>query len=282
MAKKEKKPQEPQYYMSATNTAMMNYRVYVMKPFEKILFMVALFVVGGLVGQVFYGGLFSENGEATMLTTISNIVVFAVVGLIAVKVFLPVVTEMLRTRRIKALKNQFRDFLAALSTSLSSGMNVPSALINAKRDLEMQHGAGAFIVKEVDEMIVGTQNNIPVESLISEFGKRSGCDDISNFAIVFSTCYRTGGNLKDVIRRTSDIISQKIQIADEIETKLTSNKMQMYVMLVIPVVVVLMMKTMSSEFAASFTSIIGVVATTVSIAMFVAAYKIGQKITDIK
>ena len=43
-----------------------------------------------------------------------------------------------------------------------------------------------------------------------------------------------------------------------------------------------MMKAMSAEFAASFTSIIGVVATTVSIALFVAAYKIGQKITDIK
>ena len=152
-SKKKKKVQEPQYLTSLSNNPVLNYGVYVMKKSEKLLFFVGLFLVGGIVGNVFYGGLFAVDGVPTTLTSISDFVVFVVVGLIAAKIFMPVLNEMLRNRRLKTLRAQFRDFLSTLSTSLSSGMNVMLALNNAKRDLELQHGEDSFIVKEVDEMI---------------------------------------------------------------------------------------------------------------------------------
>jgi tight adherence protein B len=118
--------------------------------------------------------------------------------------------------------------------------------------------------------------------MIADFGVRSGIPDIENFAVVFSTCFRTGGNIKSVVRRTTEVISEKLIIASEIETTITSNKMQMTIMNVLPIFIVFMMRTMSAEFAASFASIIGVIVLTISIAMFIAAYKWGQKIMDIK
>ena len=71
-------------------------------------------------------------------------------------------------------------------------------------------------------------------------------------------------------------------IASEIETSITSNKMQMSIMNVIPIVLVLMMRLMSESFAEGFATIVGVIGLSITAALTIAAYKLGQKITDIK
>lgn len=280
--KKEKDQMEPQYYMSAINNPILNYKVYVLSPAERIAFFLATFIAGGIVGLIFYGGLFRVDGEATFATFISNLVVFLGIGFLASKIFVPIIRDSLKNKRLNKLKTQFRDFLDSLSNSLSGGMNVNDAIINACNDLEAQYSSDAYIVIEVKEMINGMQNNIPLEQLLVDFGNRSGNDDIANFAIVFETAYRTGGNIKEIIRRTTDIISEKIMISEEIQTKITSNKMQMQVMNVIPIFLVLMLRSSSSEFDEAFGSIVGVICMTVGVGFFLAAYKMGQKMMDIK
>lgn len=280
MAKK--KSNEPQYYTSKINTQVLNYNVYIMKAGEKLLYSALLFVVGGAVGLIFYGGLFKSDGEATFMTTISNMVVFAVVGLLANKYFLPVITDALKKKRKNKLKKQFCDFASALTNALASGMNMNNALNAAYNDLKAQHSDESFIAKEVQELMGGMNNNIPIETMLSDFGTRSGIGEISNFATVFATCYRTGGDIKSIVRRTTEIISEKIMISSEIETAITSNKMQMNIMNVLPLVIVFMMRMMSKEFADSFSSIIGVIGLTISAALTIGAYKLGQKIMDIK
>ncbi|MGN0141217.1 MAG: type II secretion system F family protein [Roseburia sp.] len=278
----QKKDKEPQYYLSALNNPVLNYRVYEMKNGEKILYSLLILLIGGAVGLIFYGGMFKDEGSATPATWISNLIVFVLVGAIAVKIFLPSVEERLRKKRVGLLRVQFRDFLSVISSALSSGMNINDAMINAYQNLALQYSEEAYMVTEVKEMLYGLQNNIAIEDSLADFGRRSGIEDVSNFATVFATCYRTGGNLKDIVRRTTSVISEKMMIAEEIETKLTSNKTQMMAMNVIPIIIVFMMRMMSSEFAAGFSSPIGVIAMTIAVAMFVGAYRMGQKIMDIK
>lgn len=272
----------PQYSISKINTQVLNYDVYYMKTVEKILYNIALFVVGGAVGLIFYGGLFKSNGEATLLTTISNLVVFCIVGLMAIKYFLPLIEASLKKKRIDKLKKQFCDFASALTNALASGMNMNDSLNAVYFDLQSQYSDEAYIVVEVQEILNGVNNNIPIETMLEDFGIRSGVDDIVNFANVFATCYRTGGDIKSIVRRTTEIISEKVMISSEIETTITSNKMQMNVMNVLPIVIILLMRLMSKDFANSFSTIIGVVGLTVSAGLTIAAYKVGQKIMDIK
>lgn len=279
---KEKKEKEPQYYLSRINTQVLNYNVYVMSASEKMLYTMILLIAGGAAGLIFYGGLFKENGVATFATMISNIVVFVLVGLLAVKFFMPIVNESLRAKRLKNLRFQFCDFATSLTNSLGSGMNMRDALIAVYSDLQTQYADGAHIVQEVQELLNGMNNNIPIEDMLGDFGRRSGLPDIVNFGIVFETCYRTGGDIKSIVRRTTEIISEKAIIAGEIETSITSNKTQMSVMNVLPIFIILMMRLISTEFAASFGTLIGIVALTVAAGIFIASYKMGQKIMDIK
>lgn len=75
MAKKKKvKLIEYQYVNSLINNPVMDYRVYVMNSMEKIMISIALIVIGGLVGLVFYGGLFKRDGDATLATYISDLI----------------------------------------------------------------------------------------------------------------------------------------------------------------------------------------------------------------
>lgn len=281
--KKDKKIKEPEYIMSALNTPMLNYRVYYMSKQEKIVNSIAILGIGGIIGLCFYGGLFKDaEGNATSATMISNLIVFSVVGLIALKLFLPIRTEQLRKKRLKLLTHQFRSFLEAVAVSLSSGMNMTEALYSADTDLRTQFSDDAYIVAETREMLVGIQNNIQIEDILESLGERSDIGDIKNFAVVFRISYRAGGNLKEIVKRTNSIISERMEIAEEIETVISSNKTQFSAMMVIPVVMMLLLRFMSSSFAASFATTPGVIAITIAIAIFVAAYRLGQKIMNVK
>ena len=97
---------------------------------EKLLYFILAFIAGGVVGLTFYGGLFKDSdGNATLATSISNLIVFAAVGLIAAKIFIPMRTKQLQQKRLQELTMQFRSLLETLAVSLSSGMNMSTAIL---------------------------------------------------------------------------------------------------------------------------------------------------------
>lgn len=282
MAKKDKKLIEPKYIPSPLNNPMINYRVYYMSLGQKIAYSLAIFSLGGISGNIFYGGLFRADGENTMATYISNLIVFLVVGLIALKFFLPLVNQRLKQKRDKQLQKQFIDFMEAVSTSLSAGNTVSDSFVNARSDLQNQYSPTDMIIVELSEIVTGMDNGKTLEEMMNAFGERSGNDDIENFANVISNCFRLGGNFKDVVKKMRDVIADKMAVADEIDTKLASNKLQHNVMSVMPIVLVGLIKLMNSTFAENLASPIGIVVVTISIAIFIGSYIWGRKIIDIR
>ncbi len=281
--KREKKSKPSQYVQSLNNMRVLNYNVYNMGKMEKLLYTLLAFVVGAAVGYLFYGGLGKDDyGNSTQITYICNIAISCLTGFVAVRLFIPVRTRQLCTRRQKELRNQFADMLEALATSLSAGKNVNDSFQGIYGDMKIQYGKNAYIVYEIQVILAGVNNNIPIEDLLMHFGRRSGVKDIENFAQVFSTAFRKGGNLKDIIQNTHEIIHDKMSIEMDIESVVASNKMEQNIMIVLPILLVGFIKMTSPEFASNFASGSGIAATTIAIGCFVAAYFIGQKILDIK
>ena len=85
-----------------------------------------------------------------------------------------------------------------------------------------------------------------------------------------------GKNRADVI----DFLEESI--AEDIETLVTSNKMEQNIMIVMPIALIGVIKMMSPEFAANFVTPTGIISTTVSIVIFVVAYFVGKAVLDIK
>ena len=283
LKKKKDKTAEPQYYKSMTNEVTLNYKVYYMKPVEKLLYFLLAFVVGAMVGYLFYGGIGKDEfGQPTTITYILNILIPTVVGLIAGYLFIPVRTKQIIDKRRKDLNHQFRDMLDGLTTSLSAGKNVMDSFTSVYEDLKVQYEEGAYIHRELEIILSGMNNNFSIEDLLEDFGVRSGIDDIKSFANVFKISYRKGGNVKDIIRNTHAILSDKMEITEEIETLVASNKLEQNIMIVMPIALIAVIKMMSPEFAANFVTPTGIISTTISIVIYIIAYFIGKAVLDIK
>lgn len=274
----------PEYGLSdVTNMQTINYTVYHLKVWEKIVYFVIAFAAGAFVGYLFYGNLAKdEYGQATIATHILNIAIPAIVGALAGKLFLPIRQKQIIEKRRKNLRDQFRDMLEGLVTSLGAGNNVPDSFVAVYEDLKIQYAPDSYIVRELEIILEGIRHNVPVEDILMDFGNRSGINDIKTFANVFNISYRKGGNIKDVIRNTHNIISEKIEIAEDIETTVTSGKLDQKIMLVMPIALISIIKFMSPEFAENFATPAGIVSTTIAVICFVGAYFIGKTMLDIK
>lgn len=281
--KKEQKELEPQYYVSATNIPTYNYKVYYMKPIEKVLYFLIAFAVGAAVGYLFYGGLAKDEfGDPTITTWILNIVVSSVVGVVAGLFFLPIRTKQIINKKRNNLKLQFRELLDALATSIGSGKNVVDSFKAAYDDLSIIYSEETDIIQELAIILDGMNNNVDIEVSLMDFAVRSGIEDIESFANVFETCYRKGGNIKDVIKNTQQIITEKMEVEQEIQTIVTGSTNEQTIMTVLPIALIAIIKMMSPEFASNFTTPTGIISTTIAVIMFVVAYFVGKAVLAIK
>ncbi len=280
---KEKKGKEPQYLKTHSGMIMLNYRVYHMGILEKAFYFLLAFAAGAFVGYLFYGGVGADEfGDPTQFTYIWNAVVMAGAGMAAGVAFLPIRTQQLRVARQDKLKRQFRDMLEAVTTSLGAGKNVPESFAAAFEDLQNQYEEGAYILHELKAINVGLANNINIEALLADFGARSGCEDVADFANVFEICFRKGGNIKETVRITYEIISDKMNVLEEVETIVAGSKSQQMLMLFMPIILIALIKLSSAEFAANFTTPAGLLATTAGAATFILSYFVGRRVLDIK
>lgn len=281
--KKQKKEKAPMYLKTLMNTEIVNYQTYYLSVAETIMYFLLAFSVGGIVGYVFFGNLvLDEDRNATTMTVLLNLLVICIAGGVAGRFFLPMRARQLREKRLKELRSQFRDMLETLVTSLNSGKNITGAFQSAEEDLKLQYSDDAYIIRELRVLNTGIIHNLSVEQLVMDLGKRSGIQDITDFAITFETCYRKGSNIKTVMMKTYDLLSNKMQMEEEIKTKISASTNEQYIMLVMPVIITAIIKSMSPDMAANYSSPAGIMITLVCVMIFVGAYLMGVKISKIE
>lgn len=242
-----------------------DYNIYKLTVIERATGYAIGFAAGFLSAQIMFG------------VFLASLIIGAVVGIFVV----PVYQKYLLNKRRKTLLLQFRDVLDSLSNSFSSGKNTPDAFTDAYNDLKTAFGGRSPMVEELSIVINGLHNNYIIEDLLKDMSVRCGIDDINSFAETFAVCNRLGGNLKKVVSESRDIISDKIEIEMEIQTTIASNKNEINIMCVMPFVIISMMG-MIGEASITANTPINVIVKLIAMGMFVIAYKIGKKITDIQ
>ena len=125
--------------------------------------------------------------------------------------------------------------------------------------------------------------SVPVERLLLDFGRRSGSEDIENFAAVFATAKRMGGNTAGIVRETAVTISSKIDVEREIETAIAAKKYEQKIMSVMPAFIILYMQLTSPGFLSiMYTTAFGMIVMTACLAVYAGALWWGAKIVDIR
>ena len=222
-------------------------------------------------------------GTFIVIFLVFKSVVLGLVAGIAVGIFIQkYYAAFLCEKRKKTLLMQFRDMLEGLTSSYSSGKNTNGAFSDAYGDMVQIYGENADIVRELKIILMGINSNINIETLLEDFADRSELKDIRSFADVFEVSVKQGGNIKDIISATRDIINDKIEIEMEISTLLSGNKNELNIMMIMPLIIIVSMEGLGSEMTVTGNSPLNILIKIISLGMFAGAYILGRKITTIK
>lgn len=245
---------------------LTDYNVYVMTKSEKMFTIVVAAIALFAIGYVFY----------------HSLILSALLALFAVK------APKIRTRQIidkrkNQLSLQFKDMLYSLSSALSVGKSVETGIRDSLQDLQVIYpDPETDILVELGLILRGLGMNNTIEDMFGQFAERAHLEDIDNFVDIFVTCKRTGGDLIEVMRSTSNTIGDKIEVKQEIETMISGKKYEFNFLMILPVIMVLFLTLTSGDYMAPvFTTIVGRIAMTAAIVIFALAYVVGSKIMKI-
>lgn len=137
---------------------------------------------------------------------------------------------------------EFKELLYALSTNLKVGYSMENAWSGAEKDMQMLYPQGSLILKEMEIVTAQLQLNLPIEKAIKEFAERSELEEVQSFAEVLCTAKRSGGNLVQMMDKTANVIAEKIETEQEIQTILSGKRMEQRIMCGMPVLMLLYLK----------------------------------------
>lgn len=189
---------------NAQKAGVINYNMYIMPLKEKIFNIVKVIPIIYLLSYLLY-----KNH------IFSFIISFGALFYPRFKV------KKIISKRKEELNIQFKDMLYSLQSSLWAGKPIELAFKEVIRDLRVLYpDPETYIILESLNIVRKIEMNETVEGAILDFGERSGVDDIQDFAEVLQICKRTGGNLVEVVKRTTSIINDRIAMKQEINTML--------------------------------------------------------------
>lgn len=249
------------------NNYFTDYNAYKMTLGERIMYIILAAIVIFIIGFIFYRSIIFS-------------LILTPLALLYPKYRL---TQIIHKRK-KQLTLQFKDMLYSLSSAIGAGNSVETSLNIVLNDMERQYfDPDTFIIKELELMVSKISLNQNIEDIFRDFAARSGIEDIKTFASIFEISKRTGGNLIEIIRQSSIIITEKIEMKMEIDTSLAGRKMEQKVLTIIPIVLIWVLTETTEGFMdVIFTSAEGRVVATVALIMILAGYLWSRKITDIQ
>lgn len=270
MALFEKKPKEPKVYHTPTkleDTANIDYSTYYMTKEEIILYTLIGCAVMFALGYIFYRSIFVS-------------IIFALIGI----KYPEIKTKSIISDRQKKISYQFKDMLYAMQSAVASGTSVENSVTMALEEMKKQYAdPNTIIIKELELMVNRISVGTNIEEVFADFAARTHNEDVFTFSNIFEISKRTGGNIVEIMRETTTVISEKIETKGEIDTKLAGRKAEGRVMIVMPIALILFMSKATGDFMEPvFTTMPGRIAATVSLALIIVGALWMNKITDIE
>ena len=177
-----------------------------------------------------------------------SIVVSAAAGIL-IRFCLPRYRQRRADRERKTLNMQFKDMLYSLSSSVAAGRQMEEAILEAGENLAAIYPPDAPISRELSHMKRGIEeNNENDRSLLADFARRSGCEDINSFVQVYLTCRSMGGDLERIIIHTAKIMTDKMEINEQIAVLTAQKKLEGRIISVMPLVMLAALNLISPSY----------------------------------
>ena len=234
---------------------------------EKLLFFSIILTMAAAVGILFY--------DSLIVSAILAAVFYAA---------LPRYKEGILKKRRQEMLRQFRDLLYSISASVSSGRNMAGALKEAKTFCGASYEKTDYIMLELDHMTAMLENgNATDTEVIYDFARRSGLEDIEDFAKIYENCKISGADLKQAINTAVHLIGDKIELEGELQTLLSQKIFEGRIVGLSPFIIVLMIRLTAPDYISPMTeSTHGLVVTTIAVGLMLIAAVMTERINKIE
>jgi tight adherence protein B len=171
-----------------------------------------------------------------------------------------------------------------MNVAVRAGNVEVQAVKSALKDLELSYNEKSDIVKEVKNIILQYEKGgIELKILFEDLANRSDLEDIRSFATIYSVIEGKSDRFGDILAQTNDIIRDKIEIEQEIETTITSAKSETTTMLIMPIIIVIAMSSMGAGLTDNlFNTMVGHVAATIALIIFGLSYVLAVRSSNIE
>lgn len=179
-------------------------------------------------------------------------------------------------------RQQFKEMLLLTVAGQKAGYSVENAFLNSYGDMKNLYGDKSSICLMLQEIKVGLDNNLKVDSLWKSIGEASNITEIKEFSEVFCIAKESSGNMAVVMDRTAEIIGDKAETQKEIETLLSERKLEQKIMNIMPFFLMIYINfTSPGYFDGLYHSVRGIVIMTFCLLFYLAACFIGIRIISI-
>ena len=211
---------------------MIDYSTYELSRKERMLFLIAGYCFIAFVVFLFY----------------RSILLAAAAGVL-IRRCQPLYEKYMAGKRLREVNLQFRDLLYSLSASITAGHQMEEALVEARDNLAQMYDPVTPIMCELSSMRKRIlENHESDRTLLIDFAKRTGGEDIRSFVQVYLTCRSTGGDLERIIAHTSQIITEKMKIAEQIDAITAQKKLEGRMISLMPAVMLLALNLLSPAY----------------------------------
>ncbi|HWQ77679.1 MAG TPA: type II secretion system F family protein [Anaerovoracaceae bacterium] len=244
-----------------------SYLVYEMNRGEKVRFLLLCGLGLMAAGFLFY--------HSILLSLLVSLLAYPGLGLYR---------SWLAEKRIREMKEQFRDVLYSISASVSTGRQMPEALQEAGQNMRLICGEDSLMVKELDYMVkLMKEYRESEEEILKDFALRTGIEDITDFVDIYLTCRVTGGDLIRVLGKASEIIMDKIAIEKEIRAITVQKQFEAKILTAIPFIIILFLQIVSPDYlSAMYEGIMGRILMTAALGGIGFSYLWSMKLTKIE
>lgn len=191
--------------------------------------------------------------------------------------------ENYRIKKQERIAMEFKDGMQVVVSSLMAGYSIENSFRESLEEIKLIYGTQNMIYKGFVRIVNRLNLNMNIEDAFDDFAKEYQVEEIEVFAQILHYAKRTGGNLIEIIRATTETISEKIDVKREIRTIISAKQFEQTIMNYVPIAIILYMRITSSEmFGKMYGNLPGILLMTGCLIIYFVARLLAAKIVDIK
>lgn len=186
-------------------------------------------------------------------------------------------------QRQKKLQFQFKDGITVLLSGLEAGYSIENAFKDACAELNQMYQKETDIEIEFKCICAGLELNEQLETLLFDFAKRSGVEDIRSFAEIFAISKHRGGDIITIVKSSIATIQEKLEVKQEIDTLLAGKRLEQNIMNIVPIGILFYVKITSPDFLNGlYGNFIGIMVMSICLLVYLGAFVLGKHLIEVE